>query len=67
MPTDESAAEQNGNLGESGKIRKAIYGSTEELHQIRLACANLKRAKNPGPANVSKFIDRVFEVAGVEW
>lgn len=63
---EEQAAENNGALGESTRLRSAVFGGQHKLHQLDLACKQLKRIQNPGPEHVHKFIERVFGIADVE-
>jgi len=61
----EQAEPVNGELKES-KYTARLFDDGRKLHQIRLACGNLKRIGAPGPVHLQKFIDRVFGIAGVE-
>lgn len=62
----ERDAEDHGSIGAPDRLRNAVFGDRNELHQIRLACGHLKRVKNPGAQHIHRFIERVFTIAGVE-
>jgi hypothetical protein len=58
-------AEDYGGIGAPDKLRNAVFGDRNELRQIRVACGHLKRVKQPESKHIHRFIERVFEIAGV--
>lgn len=61
----ERNAEDHGSIGAPDKLRNAVFGDRNELRQIRVACGHLKRVKQPESKHIHRFIERVFEIAGV--
>lgn len=52
--------------GAPDKLRAAVFQNEGAIKAVAQACSNLKRIKDPGPEHIMKFVDRVFNCAGVD-
>lgn len=57
---------QDGVNGTGDKLRAAVFQNEGAINAVAQACRNLKRIKDPGPAHIMKFVERVFACSGVD-